>query len=617
MQNSINNEEIKKTIGDAKIPRTKRVKVGAKTINVPTPYPSPDDWRDVWIYFVLLDRFNNPAMPPKERWDGEIGTFQGGTFNGVREKLDYLKELGIGALWLSPVLKNPQHNPWSYHGYGIQNFLQIEPRFASDPQRAREDPRIAEIELRALVDEAHARDIYVIFDVVLNHTGDLFEYEGCGSCATWAEQPYRIFWRDETGMPHKDWTEPPMDAHPDAVVSPIEFRRNQYFRRRGQGVEPLGDFASLKEFATDYCEFHPVYGTYFPVRDLLIRSYQYLLAKFDVDGFRIDTLKFIEPEFALAFGNAIREFAYSIGKKEFFTFGEVYDNEEKIAHYIGRNATETTDLVGVDAALDFPLFYKLPEVVKGSLPPFDIVNMFENRKRLQRGIISSQGEASKFFVTFIDNHDQHSRFYFSDSADPHRYDDQVAIALGCLFALQGIPCMYYGTEQGLYGSGNTLEAVREALWGKPNAFDKNSKFYKWAKKLAAIRNDFPSLKFGRQYFRPLSGDGFHFGISAYQGGVLAFSRILVDEEVITIANTSSQNRFDGEALIDFANNSVGSKYRILFSNNENAQPPGPVTEKSSGNVEISEIGGSINHGPTRCMRVSLAPMEIQILAKCE
>ena len=57
----------------------------------------------------------------------------------------------------------------------------------------------------------------------------------------------------------------------------------------------------------------------------------------------------------------MREYALSIGKKNFFTFGEVYDNEEKIASYIGRNSImDSSDLIGVDAALDFPLFYALP-----------------------------------------------------------------------------------------------------------------------------------------------------------------------------------------------------------------------------------------------------------------
>src|SRR3712207_4966730 len=151
----------------------------------------------------------------------------------------------------------------------------------------------------------------------------------------------------------------------------------------------------------------------------------------------------------------MREFALEIGKKNFFTFGEVYDNEETIARFIGRHAMDRGDLTGIDAALDFPLFYVLPWVAKGFLPPLDAVRVFEHRKEIQRGIVSSHSEASRYFVTFLDNHDQRQRFRFSDPAEPNRYDDQVSLAAACLFSLQGIPCLYYGTEQGLSGRGDS------------------------------------------------------------------------------------------------------------------------------------------------------------------
>jgi glycosidase len=618
MPTSIWSDEIQAVFAQARSPRTKRVQIGGKTVEIPTPFPSPEDWRDKWIYFLLVDRFNNPQAPPRQLpWDGEHGEYQGGTFNGVRAQLGYLQELGVGAIWLSPVLKNCQFTPYSYHGYGIQDYLQIEPRCASDPEQARKNPLLAEDELIQLIDEAHARGIYVIFDIVLNHVGDVFEYENYGSTAPWRNYPYMIRWRDENGKGRPDWNAAPSDPPPDAAIWPTELCRNEFFRRQGEGGEEGGDFGSLKELATGYQEFSPVYGIYYPVRDILIRAHQYLIAKFDVDGFRIDTLKFIEADFARVFANAIREFAFSIGKKEFFTFGEIYDNEDKIARYIGRNAMEDSELIGVDAALDFPLFYKLPDVAKGHLPPTEVINMFEYRRRVQHGTISSQGEASKFFVTFLDNHDQHQRFYYSDPNDPHRYDDQVALAAGCLFALQGIPCLYYGTEQGLHGAGWTLEAVREALWGKPNAFDHQHPFYQAIQKIAAVRNSQPALRYGRQYFRQVSGNGVHFGFSNFPSGVLAFSRILSDQEVIVVANTNAQNAWQGEVLIDFSINPVGSLYHVLFSNKSNAAAPAPVSEKAPGSVEIQEVDGAVTHGPTRVVRLQLQPMEIQILEKLQ
>ena len=65
----------------------------------------------------------------------------------------------------------------------------------------------------------------------------------------------------------------------------------------------------------------------------------------------------------------------SIGKKNFFTYGEVYDEEDRIAHFIGRQATDDTDLMGVDAALDFPLFFRLPGVAKGIIAPSELIGV--------------------------------------------------------------------------------------------------------------------------------------------------------------------------------------------------------------------------------------------------
>jgi glycosidase len=613
MATSILDAEVTAALRGAKSQAAHTIMLDGASVEVGPPFASPQDWRDQWIYFLLLDRFDNPAAPPRQLpYDSIYAQFQGGTFNGVREQLSYLKGLGVGAIWISPVLKNCQYSQGSYHGYGIQDFLNVDPRFASDPG-------MAEHELRALVDEAHRLGIYIIFDIVLNHTGDVFAYhclagdatcqQTDGSEAAYSETPYAVAWRDEHGDARQDWPigENIVNPPPDAVVWPAELRRNNFFRRQGlpqPGGDPIiGDFYSLKQMLTADAQLQVI----------LIRAYQYLIAKYDIDAFRIDTLKYIDRGFARFFGNAMREFALCIGKKNFFTFGEVADNEQKIIGFIGRDTvdTETGDIIGIDAALDFPLFNRLPAACKGMLAPLAVASMYEQRRLIDHDILSSHGDASNYFVTFLDNHDQAQRFYFSPASAPHAYDDQLTLALACLYCLQGIPCLYYGTEQGLHGSGSVSEAVREALWGKPDAFDQANPFYQAIQRIARVRAGQPALRYGRQYFRPVSGDDTSFGISSFAPGVLAFSRILDDEEVLVVANTTAQAETLA-VIVDETLSLPGDVFKVLYSNKSTFTGPGQVADSGPDTI-VNQVDGTTTTGPVRYVTVTLQPLEAQIL----
>ena len=158
----------------ARHPQIKRVTLDGKTREVPFPFPSPVDWRDCWIYFLILDRFANPAAGPRgPAWNQVFGHRHGGTFKGVQSQLAYLADLGARAVWLSPVLKSSKPEfDFNYHGYGAQDFVNVDERFASDGTRA-----TAEQELTELIEEAHARGMYIIFDIVINHAARAFDYE--------------------------------------------------------------------------------------------------------------------------------------------------------------------------------------------------------------------------------------------------------------------------------------------------------------------------------------------------------------------------------------------------------------------------------------------------------
>jgi len=569
------------------------------------PFPSPADWRDQVIYFLMVDRFNNPAAAPVHQPfdDPNYNLYQGGTFAGVQQQLAYIKSLGAGAIWLSPVLKNLIWDHGSYHGYGIHDFLRAEPLFASNAANA-------DNELRALVDAAHQAGLYVIFDIVLNHVGDVFAYNG-NSTAPFSSTPLPIQWRDAAGTAQPTETDVATIPNPstDALVWPSELRRNQFFHRQGtpdpNGPDTVGDFDSLKQMVTA----DPA------LQGFLIRAYQYVIARYDIDGFRIDTLRYLQGNLPQLFGNSVREFALSIGKKNFFTFGEVFDAsaEQDIARFIGRNTTTGSDassMLGVDAALDYPLFNVLTPTVKGFSAPSALVAMYNLRKQVEQFILSSHGDATRFFVTFLDNHDVKARIRFEQPGNVDEFDDQVTMGVACLYSLPGVPCLYYGTEQGLHGSGSDA-AVREALWGIAPTFPQNTSFFLEIQRVVAVRNAEPALRYGRFYFRPISGNSVNFGVSPFPAGTLAWSRILNDQEVLIVANTSTTQSVSVDVILEITLSAPGNTLRVLYSNKSAPTAPAPV--RTLNGVTVSEVDGSTGTGPINTVRVTLLPMEAQIL----
>ena len=591
-----------------------------QAVNPPTPaaapFPSPEDWRDRWIYFLMLDRFNNASASPAHQPfdDPTYFGFQGGKFSGVQQQLSYIKQLGAGAIWLSPVLKNFSFDPNTYHGYGIHNFIGAEPRFA-------DNPGAADNELRALVDAAHQQDLLVIFDIVLNHTGNAFAYQcdpadqfcidNQGAQSSFHASPQPVQWRDQTGAAKANFPDVATIPDPslDAVVWPSELQQNKFFRRQGtpdgNGDDTIGDFSILKQLVTADPD----------VQRFLIRAFQYVIARFDVDGFRIDTIRYLKGDLPRLFGNSMREFALSIGKKNFFTFGEVFDSnaEQDIARFIGRTTSDQSDLVGVDAALDYPLFNTLKPVVKGFAAPTAVVGMYQNRKNVEANVLSSHGDATRYFVTFLDNHDVKERIRYVDPVNPTKFDDQVTLGLACLYSLPGIPCLYYGTEQGLHGAGSD-PAVREALWGGPG-FDGHSSFYQHIQQITTVRARQSALRYGRFYFRPLSGDGVSFGISGFPQGVVAFSRILNDQEVVVAANTNPTQAQQFDVIVEVMLSAEGDAFEVLYSNQAGPQAPQPVRIIPQGAATVQEVDGSIGTGPLHVVRVSLRPLEVQILRR--
>ena len=134
----------------------------------PASYPSPQDWRDENIYQIFTDRYfdGDPANNNLESAHGspyapvDSRGIHGGDFQGIQQKLDYIKSLGASAIWISPIPLNVGGNS-AYHGYAAQDFYTLAPHWGT----------VAD--LSNMVQAAHARGIKVVLDVVCNHTADL------------------------------------------------------------------------------------------------------------------------------------------------------------------------------------------------------------------------------------------------------------------------------------------------------------------------------------------------------------------------------------------------------------------------------------------------------------
>ena len=535
-------------------------------------HPSPTDWRDQFIYFLLVDRFDNndlntapyvPGQSPTGRDPAQGHRFQGGNLKGVARRLDYIQELGCTAIWLSPILRN-RKIPDSYHGYGIQDFLEVDPRFGTLQ------------DLQNLTAAAHARGMYVILDVVLNHAGDVWSYPG--------GHPY-YFFNDQT-FPFGNWRED--DSAPglqdDDAVWPVELQSPDAFKRRGQirdWNDPVqardGDFLTLKELDLPRPE----------VLDALIKIYKYWIAAADLDGFRIDTVKHMEDSATAIFCNAMREYAQRIGKHNFFLFGEIVADDSTIQRYLGRNSRiEGTRerFPSLDAALDFPLYFILEDVIKGFANPESLRLRYDSF----HDVYSDHGEAGRYFVTFVDNHDQMSR--------PHRrfmhanpFPEQAVLAIAYLLTSQGVPCLYYGTEQTFDGGGPDDSYVRECMFGGQwgafdstggHCFNPQHQVYQGIRAIATLRQQQPALRYGRQYFREISGNGIDFGHPLDGHCILAYARILDTEEILIALNLDNQMRTD-YITVDQSLNAVGSVFQDQLNPQRRA-----IVQTSNGRAHI-------------------------------
>jgi len=571
-------------------------------------HPSPRAWEDQVLYFLLVDRFSDgkekgyrdldnvvvgsgttPAFRPVDAgnavqseaeaavWRDAGGKYAGGTLRGLRSKLGYLKRLGVTALWVSPVLKQVSFAE-TYHGYGTQDFLEVNPKFGTSQ------------DLRDLVREAHRIGIYVILDIIVNHVGNVFGYDPARNPnyqdkdgrfdPRWDGGLYPVLgFHDEAGRPTVPFR--PADAAKpvdrDQAIWPVEFQDPACYTAKGRisnfdhDPEYLdGDFFDLKDVHHGSGEIDRYMPS--PALEGLCQVYKYWMAFADLDGFRIDTVKHLDPGATRFLASSLREFAQSIGKDKFLLLGEITG---------GRSfAFDLLEVTGLDAALgidDIP--DKLEFLAKGLRNPTEYFDLFRNSELVGKG---SHTWFRNRVVTLFNDHDQVSK---GERKARFCADAGVAELLVPALALNlltlGIPCLYYGTEQGFDGAGSGDGAdryIRESMFGGNfgafrsrgvHFFNESNPVYKYIAEIADLRSRLIALRRGRQYLRPISGDGMHFGIPTMMGGeirsVVPWSRILSDSEVLCAINTHPSESRGAWVTIDATLHRPGDRLECEFS----------------------------------------------------
>jgi alpha-amylase len=480
------------------------------------------DWRDEVIYQVIVDRFNDGD--PNNDFDiqpGALARYQGGDWLGLQENLSYIQTLGATTIWISPVVKNVFTNADvdGYHGYWAQDLTQPNPYFGDLAS------------LRSMIAAAHNLGMKVILDIVCNHMGQLFFYD-----ENLNGRPDDYIEGD--GMP----ANPAFDTPADPVVQYNEYdpdydpRGVQAFSSDGNdGRAPiifLNDPTTnqvppepaILQLASSYhgkghiLNFEDQYqaqqgdftgglkdlNTESPaVEEALEASYENWVIQADFDGFRIDTIKHINYPFWNYFLPTLRKNLAAKGKKNFYVFGESFDGNDVLdGSYTMTPLNGPEKGAPFDGIVYFPQLFEVYDGVfanatLGNQSPTTVIQQlwtqrYQNYSNIPQvgGITNAAGKGippTEALVNFIDNHDV-GRFLFSSNGD----EAGLRNALVLNMTAQGVPCLYYGTEQDFNGGNDP--ANREVLW--TTGFPTTGTTFQWIQGLLKIRKQYAALRYG-------------------------------------------------------------------------------------------------------------------------
>ena len=471
---------------------------------------TPDDV----IYFLMPDRFadgdalNNDPAKSKGLYDrAKPRHYHGGDFQGVIDKLPYLKSLGVTAIWMTPVYDNNDKpdtkevypgvpETTGYHGYGATDMYAIDEHLGTSAK------------LRELIEKARALGIKMIQDQVANHTG-----------------PYHVWANDP---PTPTWWNGTLEKHPNnnwqkwTAMNPYATKQTQARNTDGWFIDILPDFNQDDPEVEKY----------------LTQNSMWWLETYGFDSIRMDTLPHVPRAFWQKWGTAIHKEYPKVN-----ILGELYDGDPALLAYFqaGRRGFDGVD-TNIDTLYDYSLFYPLRSAFAQGNAIRDVQKMFAHDWLFPNPSV---------LTTFIGLHDM-ERFMNEKGATV----EGLKLAQTLIMTARGTPLLYYGDELAMRGAGDP-DNRRDFPGGFPgdkqNAFTEKGRMaeendvWNHLASLGKLRAELVSLRQGKTLFL------------LDEEQQMAYVRFANNQAVLMIFNNDAKAanvRFDVSMIKEFGSNTL-------------------------------------------------------------
>ena len=468
------------------------------------------DWDEAVIYFAVTDRFfdgdasNNDAYGVGDYNTGEKGgsSYHGGDFAGLNQKLDYLKDLGVNTIWITPIVENiteDQHDnetdtaTYGYHGYWASDFTKLNKHLGKEQQ------------FKALLDAAHSKGMKIMVDVVLNHAG------------YGTEKYFNSILTDADGN----------------SISMIRDSNNTI-----SGDDKYDSLSDLPDFVTENKA----------VTDQLVAWQTEWMSKYNIDYYRVDTVKHVETTTWAAFKNSLTK---------------VNPDFKMIGEYSGAGYANNAGELGtgtMDALLDFDFNDFAQNFVTGN------ISSVENSLQKRNNAINNTSVMGSFLSSHDEDTLQYKLVNESKISEEEAYN-LMKVAATLQITAKGQPVLYYGEEIGQGGANNwPLQTNRRDFdWTEleKQKADSNS-IYNHYKTMLAIRNAYTDVfaRGNRSTVAVSDADGYEVISRSYGNNTLYVGMNVKEAEkevVIPVAESAGtvlKNLYDGKTYTVSADRNV-------------------------------------------------------------